>query len=37
MIEVIANWVSTPADNGMILAAMLVITSSIAWENRDKD
>jgi len=37
MIEVIGNWLSTPANNGMILAAMLVITSRIAWENRDKD
>jgi hypothetical protein len=37
VIEVIGDWLSTPATNGMILAAMMVITTRIAWENRDKD
>jgi hypothetical protein len=37
MIEVIGEWLSTPANNGMILAAMIVITTRIAWENRDKE
>lgn len=37
MIEVIGDWLSTPANNGMILAAMLVITGRMAWDNRNKD
>lgn len=35
MIEIIGDWLSTPANNGMILAAIIALSLGNAW--RDKE